>query len=241
MPAFNYFNYFTEIEQYFWQKRGANLLISPLDWAVLETWQKAGIPLAAVLKGIDRAFESYSRSKRGAAGRSLKSLTYCVDAVTEAAIELREARAGAGPEPGRAAAREPFSRDDLRAYFTGNAGAVRESASRFSSSNQSLANSMLQTAARLDELAVLPESPAILDLEDLERRLNILEEKLSSAANAAAPEDILLQFHREMDSAISPFRRKMTADQIALLGRQYLQKRLFEHFRIPRLSLFYLL
>src|SRR4029077_16409531 len=55
MEPFNYFNYFTEIEEYFWRKRGAHLLVSPLDWAIVETWQKAGIPLGAVLKGIDRA------------------------------------------------------------------------------------------------------------------------------------------------------------------------------------------
>ena len=63
MESFNYFSYFTEIEEYFWRKRGAHLLVSPLDWAIVETWQKAGVPLEAVLKGIDRAFESWSRSR----------------------------------------------------------------------------------------------------------------------------------------------------------------------------------
>ncbi len=48
MAEFNYFNFFTEIEEYFWRKRGAHLLVSPMDWAIMETWQKAGIPLAAV-------------------------------------------------------------------------------------------------------------------------------------------------------------------------------------------------
>ena len=66
MDRWNYFNYFTEIEEYFWKKRGAHLLVSPLDWAIMEAWQKAGVPLEAVLKGIDRAFESYQRSRRGA-------------------------------------------------------------------------------------------------------------------------------------------------------------------------------
>ena len=97
MAEFNYFNYFTEIEEYFWQKRGAHLLVSPLDWAIVETWQKAGIPLPAVLKGIDRAFESYARSRRAAGGRQLKSLAYCVDAVLDAAEEEKEAAAGTGP------------------------------------------------------------------------------------------------------------------------------------------------
>ena len=127
----NYFNYFTEIEEYFWRKRGAHLLVSPLDWAIVETWQKAGIPLGAVLKGIDRAFESWSRSRRATSGRQLKSLAYCVDAVLDAAAEAQEASAGAGPEvkPSHPVA-EPFSRDDLRKYFERNVGRLRAAAEK---------------------------------------------------------------------------------------------------------------
>jgi len=102
MSVLNYFNYFTEIEEYFWTKRGAHLLVSPLDWAILETWQKAGIPAATVMRGIDRAFESYARSRRGQAGRQMKSLTYCVEAVLDAAEEEKEAAARpwrTGPRP----------------------------------------------------------------------------------------------------------------------------------------------
>src|SRR5262249_39508710 len=127
VEAFNYFNYFTEIEEYFWKKRGAHLLVSPLDWAIVETWQKAGIPLPAVLKGIDRAFESWGRSKRAAGGRQLKTLAYCVDAVLDAAAEAQEAAAGTGPETGRGRATEAFSRDELKRYFTRNAARLRAS------------------------------------------------------------------------------------------------------------------
>ena len=51
----NYFNYFTEIEERFQQRRGSILLLSTLDWALIETWQEAGIPLDAALRGIDAA------------------------------------------------------------------------------------------------------------------------------------------------------------------------------------------
>src|SRR5438270_9590339 len=122
MDGWNYFNYFTEIEEYFWKKRGSHLLVSPLDWAIMETWQRAGVPLEAVLKGIDRAFESYGRSRRGA-GRPLKSLAYCTDAILEALAENQEAAAGGTPKRARATA-EPFSRAELRAYFTKNAAQV---------------------------------------------------------------------------------------------------------------------
>ena len=128
MDGWNYFNYFTEIEEYFWKKRGAHLLVSPLDWAIMEAWQKAEVPLEAVLKGIDRAFESYGRSRRGA-GKPLKSLAYCTDAVLDAAIETQEAAAGSAPKNGRATA-EVFSRDELRAYFTKNIARVRAAAGK---------------------------------------------------------------------------------------------------------------
>jgi hypothetical protein len=241
MESFNYFNYYTEIEEYFWQKRGAHILVSPLDWAIVETWQKAGIPLPAVLKGIDRAFESWGRSRRGAAGRPMKSLAYCVDAVLDAAEEAREAAAGSGPEiPRPARASEPFSREELRKYVERNATRLRLAADQQRLRQAALAARFDDAAQRLDEILPLLDSPAALDLEDLERRLTVLEEKLSAALSADADEETLLAVRREMDRSLAPYRRKMSADQLAQLERQYLQKRLFEHFEIPRLSLFYL-
>jgi hypothetical protein len=241
MESFNYFNYFTEIEEYFWRKRGAHLLVSPLDWAIVETWQKAGIPLPAVLKGIDRAFESWARSRRAAGGRQLKSLAYCVDAVLDAAAEAQEAAVGAGPEPSEPkASSEPFSRDELRKYLERNSARLRAAAEKQRASRAALAARIEEGANRLNELLPLVNSPAALDLEDLERRLTVLEEKLAAALSADVDEDALLAIRREMDRSLAPYRRKMSAEQLAQLERQYIQKRLFEYFQVPRLSLFYL-
>ena len=241
METFNYFNYFTEIEEYFWRKRGAHLLVSPLDWAIVETWQKAGIPLEAVLKGIDRAFESWSRSRRAAGGRQLKSLAYCVDAVLDAAEEASEAAAGTGPEIKRTQpAAEPFSRDELKNTLNATRGAcaqLRRSGALLmlrSQADSTKPRNALMTRARCSN-RLQP-----LDLEDLERRLTVLEEKLSAALSADADEDAMLAIRREMDRSLAPYRRKMSADQLAQLERQYMQKRLFEFFEVPRLSLFYL-
>ena len=257
MESFNYFNYFTEIEEYFWRKRGAHLLVSPLDWAILETWQKAGVPIEAVLKGIDRAFESWGRSRRAAGGRQLKSLAYCVDAVLDAAAEAAEAAAGSGPEvrSSRAAA-EPFSRDELRKYLERNAKRLRAAAGKLrggvggvadvaggalaGTAAEGLAVRFEDTARKLEEALPLLDAPGALDLEDLERRMTVLEEKLSAALAADADEEALLAVRREMDRSLAPYRRKMSAEQLAQLERQYTQKRLFEHFEVPRLSLFYL-
>jgi len=241
MESFNYFNYFTEIEEYFWRKRGAHLLVSPLDWAIVETWQKAGIPLGAVLKGIDRAFESWGRSRRAAGGRQLKSLAYCVDAVLDAASEAQEAAAGSGPEVKSARpAAEPFSRDELKGYLERNRSRLHASAEKQRARHASIAARLEETAKRLDDLAQVADSPGGLDLEEFERRLTVLEERLTAALSADADEESLLTIRREMDRSLAPYRRKMSAEQLAQLERQYTQKRLFEHFDVPRLSLFYL-
>ena len=235
----NYFNYFTEIEEYFWRKRGAHLLVSPLDWAIVETWQKAGVPLEAVLRGIDNAFESYQRSRR--AGRPLKSLAYCVDAVLDAAAQQAEAQAGAGPTLARSAgAKEPFSRDELRAFFARNCDKLERAAQQGGGLSAPWARHAEQACASLREMASLLDAPGALDLEDLERRLTVVEERLTAAVTSGADEETLLVIRRELDRQLAPYRRRMTAAQLSQLERQYLQKRLFEKFSLPRLSLFYL-
>ena len=241
MAEFNYFNYFTEIEEYFWQKRGAHLLVSPLDWAIVETWQKAGIPLPAVLKGIDRAFENFARSRRAAGGRQLKTLAYCVDAVLDAAEEAKETAAGAGPSPARKQdAAESFSREELRSFFSRNMELISNAASALRATQPELAKRVEESRLRLGETLPLIDAPGALDLEDLERRLTVLEEKVTAALTANAPEEFMIEIRREMDHQLAPYRRRMTSAQLSQLERQYMQKRLWERYNLPRLSLFYL-
>jgi hypothetical protein len=238
MDSWNYFNYFTEIENYFWKKRGAHLLVSPLDWAIMETWQKAGVPLDAVMKGIDQAFESYQRSRRGA-GKALKSLAYCTDAVLEAAEEQLEAAAGSAPKNGNASAKEPFSRDELKIYFAKNAAQIIQVANGTTATNLEFASRLREIAESLSAVGTLFDLPGALDLEDLERRLTILDDKLQALLTSHASEETMLKIRREMDGQLAAYRRKMKAEQIALVEKQYLQKRLLEEFGLPRLSLYY--
>lgn len=240
MGSFNYFNYFTEIEEHFWRKRGAHLLVSPLDWAVVEAWQKSAIPLEAVLRGIDRSFESYSRSRRGSSGQPLKSLVYCVDAVLEAASELQEAAAGSGPQTRKtAAAGEPFSHEEICTFLEACRRALLASAEKRPASPP-LGQQLQQVASEIPAIQSAINSEAKLDLEDLERRLSVLEDKLTAAMTVAVDSNTMLAVRRDMDRALSAYRRKLSADQIALIERQYLQKRLFEIYGLARLSLYYI-
>ncbi len=240
MDSWNYFNYFTEIEEYFWKKRGAHLLVSPLDWAIMETWQKAGIPLEAALAGIDRAFESYQRSRRGGLGKPLKSLAYCTDAVLEAAEEQQEAAAGSHLKVRCAPAKEIFSREELKAYFARNAERVLAVAEKRAGTQTDLSARLREIARSLEAHATLLDNPGTLDLEDLERRLTILDDKQQALMASHVSEGRMLQIRREMDGQLTAYRGKMKAEQLALVEKQYIQKRLLEEFGLPRLSLYYL-
>ncbi len=99
---------------------------------------------------------------------------------------------------------------------------------------------MYQAREGVAAIASQLDSETPLDFEDIERRLTILEERLTAALNAAATEEMLLNMRRDLDRQLAPYRRKMTAEQLSQLERQYTQKRLFENFDLPRLSLFYL-
>ncbi len=238
MDSWNYFNYFTEIENYFWKKRGAHLLVSPLDWAIMETWQKAGVPLDAVFKGIDHAFESYQRSRRGA-GKPLKSLAYCTDAVLEAAQELLEAAAGSAPKNGNAAAKEPFSREELRKYFAKNAAQIASAADGTRTTSAELVERLREirgVAQRNDGDARYTRHAG---LGRFGEAADDFGRQADGAVMSSANEEMMLKIRREMDGQLAAYRRKMKAEQIALVEKQFLQKRLLEEFRLPRLSLYY--
>jgi hypothetical protein len=232
----NYFNYFTEIEERFQQRRGALLLLSTLDWALIETWQEAGIPLEAVLRGIDAAFDKYeARQKRGRM-RRVNGLAWCAQAVMEAAEELREAAAGSAPAV-RESRESGFEHERVAAHLEAAATALETATIAL--------EACAATAARLRTLAgevraEPPESAAAHDLEALERTLTVLEEKLFEAVKAAAPEELLVALKEHAARELAPYRGRMGVVQIRQVTRQFEQKQLLVHYGLPRLSLFYM-
>src|SRR5262245_33729291 len=225
----NYFNYFTEIEEHFQRRRGAALLLSTLDWALIETWKDAGIPLEAALRGIDATFDHYEA--RPSKTRKVNGLAFCSQEVLAAAEEMKEAAVGAqlaetsrkktGLEAGQISG---FLQRNAEAISSaGLAPAVQPSAQEAASSMRDLIPASVQ-----------------MPLEDVERRLTVIEEKLFAALLAATSNDDLLAVRTEADRDIAPYRRHMSGAQIEQLQRQYVRKRLLERHGIPRLSLFYM-
>jgi hypothetical protein len=231
----NYFNYFTEIEERFQQRRGSILLLSTLDWALIETWQEAGVPLEAVLRGIDSAFDKYESRQKRARMRRINGLAWCAQAVMEAAEELREASAGSATE--NAAPRNTgFEHERVAAHLESAAAALEQAKS-------AAPEACTATAARLRELATEVREAAAdkgPDLESLERSLTVLEEKLFAALTAAAPEELLVGLKEHAARELAPYRSKMGVVQLRQVERQFVQKQLLVHYNLPRLSLFYM-
>jgi hypothetical protein len=216
----NYFNYFTEIEDHFQRARGTSLfLLSPLDWALIESWNNAGVPLEAVLRGIDAAFEKWRARK--VKTQMVNSLAFCAQAVL---IEAQIMAGTAQPKVRKEAA-PPFPLEELRAYLESNAAA--------------LPPEYTETAASLRKLAADAEQH-FSDLESLEQHLTVLEEKMIAAARTRQTEDEALESRRELDRQLRPYRGKMTADQLTMLEKQYHERNLLEKAGLPRLSLFYM-
>ncbi len=220
----NYFNYFTEVEEHFQRARGTGLfLLSPLDWALLESWKNAGVPLEAVLRGIDAAFEKW-RSRKSRI-QMINSVAYC----TQAVMVEAQAMAGAAPEPVKREAAPPFTLEELKDFLSMNVLDLRKRG----------APAYDEIAAALEKLLAEAETH-YRDLEQLEQRLTALEEKMVAIVRTKASEEDLFAARREMDAQLRPYRSKMTADQIARLEKQYLERKLLEREGLPRLSLFYL-
>ncbi len=227
----NYFNYFTEIEEHFQRRRGTLLILSPLDWALMETWKDAGIPLEAVLRGIDATFEKWERKPRET--RKVNGLAYCSQEVLASAEEMKEAAVGAVSEGQKRDS--GLDQSAVAEYLTHNAAELQKL--QLPGSAQVLAG---ETAITLRNLAQALSGDVPVGMEDLERRLTVAEEKMFAALLAATPDEDIYRVRADADRDLAPYRSKMSAPQIEQLQKQYIHKRLLEQYRVPRLSLFYM-
>jgi len=234
----NYFEYFSEIEERFSSRRGSILLLNTLDWALIETWREAGIPLEAVLRGIDAAFDKYDARAHKARGRMRKvnGLAWCAQAVMQSAEELVEASTGLAPVTAQEPRESGFESERVATFLDQNARALEATTLPDESSDAVRAT----IAARLRELAISMRGAAPPALDDLDRTLTVLEEKLFAALQSSATEQELVNLKTQADRELAPYRARMSAVQLRQVQQQFLHKRLLELRALPRLSLFYM-
>ena len=219
----NYFNYFTEVEERFQQARGTGLfLLSPLDWALVESWKNGGVPLEAALRGIDAAFEKWHKKKNRTS--LVNSLAYCSQAV------MREAEAMANNLPYQGAARaaeDVFPLEMVRAHLE-------------------KARTALAALSGYDEVASAVErvldalEDHLKDPQELDQRLTAIEEKMAALARTRLSDEELFEMRRELEAQLRPYRSKMSGDQLARLEKSFLDRKVYEGAGLPRLSLFFM-
>ncbi len=248
----NYFNYYTEIEDAFVRRRGKHLLLSTLDWALIESWKTMGVPLHVALRGIEKAFDSYESRPRK---RSVKSLMYCQEEVEAQFAEWAESQRGARADaatqeandgdsaaPDAEAESLPFPREVIAAHLSDSRDALArardERAAR--DGRDALWEALGRASSRLGELEEDFRNAARPDAQLLEASLADLEALLDRALRASLPSDAVESARAEAAAQLKPYRSRMERATYEQTLEGLLSKTLRDGQRLPRLSLFHL-
>jgi hypothetical protein len=231
----NYFNYFTEIEDAFVRRRGKHLFLSPLDWALMETWKQQGIPLHIVLRGVERSFDSYESRPRK---RSVKTLLYCQEDVEAQYAEWLDSRVGVSDQTDGVDSDETrFSVPAIREHLQRrHSDLTRLSVSR---KEDDLSEALTRAAALLHEIQEDATQSAPLDTRHLEDSLAGLERMLDDAMLKVISSSELDALKSGVKDQLKPYRTQMESVVYNQTFENLLMKRLREQFTVPRLSLFY--
>jgi phosphoglycolate phosphatase-like HAD superfamily hydrolase len=236
----NYFSYFSEIEDTFIRRRGKHLLLSPMDWALIENWKERGVPLHVALRAIEHAFDSHESKKRK---RAVKTLLYCQEEVEAQYAEWLESRVGS--HEATAGAREedegsPFPRDTVLAHLARSRAELASLSEKRRTTDDDLLEALSRAAALLSEIESDYAATAQPDARKLEESLTGIERMLSDALRSTAAAELLGEWQREIKQQLRPYRSHMDKVVYEQTIDNLLLKRLREHYGVPRLSLFYL-
>lgn len=251
----NYFNYFTEIEDAFIRRRGKHLLLSPMDWALIESWKTMGVPLHVALRGIEKSFDSHASRPRK---RSVKSLMYCQEEVEAQFHEWLESQSGAHAPSASSGAVEtngsgdgerkgetaslPFPREVIAAHLAECLASLRRARDerRARAGEDELAEALERACLRLEELKENFAEAARPDAEKLEASLTDLEGLLDRALRASLPAEVVESNRAHAAEQLSSYRKRMERAVYEQTLENLLAKLLREACSIPRLSLFYI-
>ncbi len=222
--SINYFNYFTEIEETFIRRRAKNLFLSPLDWALMETWQERGIPLHIVIRAVEQVFDNFDKNP---GPRTIKGLMFCREEVEAQYEEWLKAQAGKPTETSESAL---FNVVEIQDHLHGLAASLRLN------KNPALAEDIERASVRLLEIAGNVNDNS----EQLDLSLKDVETLLDEALLARSDKKVFDAIKKDTDKELRPYKSTMPAESYDATHRLMLLKRLREEENIPRLSLFYL-
>jgi hypothetical protein len=237
----NYFSYFSEIEDTFIRRRGKHLMLSPLDWALIEGWKERGVPLHVVVRAIEHAFDSHESKHRK---RSVKTLLYCQEEVEAQYAEWLESRVGRHDDAETQSTDEsksPFPRAAVLAHLARSLDHLNKLLDERRRENaDELREALSRATTLLVEIKDDYASAAHPDARRLEDSLTGLERVLDDAIRATVSDGERELADAEIDAQVKPYKRHMDKAAFEQTRENLLRKRLREHFGVPRLSLFFL-
>lgn len=248
----NYFNYFTEIEDEFVRRRGSHMLISPMDWALVESWKEAGIPATVVIRAINRAFDGYESRPRKFS--KVNSILYCQQAVEEEYAEYRQSRVGSDSESNGepSADKEPdkaessFSATALLDFLDRCIAEMSSAKDHFSSvetgdfSTGPVIEVMERALVRLASIREAISGGKSVNAEAVESDLNSTDKMLMETVRTACSAETIESLSKEAKAELRGYKSKMDKEIYKKTLDNFTSRRLRELARIPRLSLFYL-
>jgi phage terminase Nu1 subunit (DNA packaging protein) len=235
----NYFSYFSEIEDTFVRRRGKHLMLSPMDWALIESWKERGVPLHVALRGIEHAFDSHEAKKQK---RTVKTLLYCQEEVEAQYAEWLESRVGSheASEIETADDKSPFPRAAVLQHLDRALQELAALAAERKPKEDELGEVFERELSLLAEIRNDYASASQPDSRKLEESLTGIERLLDGAMLGAIGEDELTSMRSEVEAQLKPYKRHMDKEAFAHTRDNLLRKRIREHFGVPRLSLFFL-
>ena len=248
----NYFNYFTEVEEEFVRRRGKPLLVSPLDWALIESWKSAGIPLHIVLRAINKSFDAYDARPRKY--RKVNSIFYCQQEVEASFAEYRLAQVGGGQvsnitQTGEAQAMHTadkravdlFPKPVLLEFLSRSNAELRAAAVVAQTSGRGeIESAITRACARLDEICGEVEGTKRANAEAIEHTLDAIDQMLLAGVRRDIGDDGVARLRQEAEAQLKAYRKKMDKAIYEQTLQNFVARRLRETNSLPRLSLFYL-
>ena len=229
---------FRSIEDTFVRRRGKHLMLSPMDWSLIESWKERGVPLHVALRGIEHAFDSYDAKKQK---RTVKTLLYCQEEVEAQYAEWLESRVGShnAAEPEAESDKTTFPRTTVLDHLGHSLAQLTKLAEERQAEPDELSEALRRGVSLLSEIRNDYESAAQPDSRKLEESLTGIERLLDDAMRTKLGDEISAM-QTEVEAQLKPYKRHMDKDAFALTRDNLLKKRIREHFRVPRLSLFFL-